>query len=178
MRIFHPSKKALPTTSVAVFSRCFQHRSADIQNRIFIHSVLGWGSICICIWHGDSLWHCWSAMEAQVALIATFSSSVLLGLVSRIFLLTMPLRFFMGFRSGKLAGQSSTVMSWSVQLGRCKDLQEKGFSISINLVSRQEHEVLQNLRVNGCIGSRLDKTPADDMAPKNNHWLWKRNPGL
>ncbi len=43
-----------------------------------------------------SLWHCWGGMEAQVALIAAFSSSALLGLVSLIFLLTIPHRFSMG----------------------------------------------------------------------------------
>src|SRR4029434_1786752 len=47
-------------------------------------------------------------MEAQVSLIAAFSSSALLGLVSRIFLFTIPHRFCMGFRSGEFAGQSST----------------------------------------------------------------------
>ncbi len=41
--------------------------------------------------------------EAQVALIAVFRSSALLGLVSFIFLLTIPDRFSMGFRSGEFA---------------------------------------------------------------------------
>ncbi len=48
-----------------------------------------------------SLWHCWGGMEAQVSLIAAFRSSALLGLVSLIFLLTIPHRFSMGFRSGE-----------------------------------------------------------------------------
>ncbi len=61
-----------------------------------------------------SLWHCWGGMEAQVALIAAFRSSALLGLVSLIFLLTIPHRFSMGFRSGEFAGQSSTVTPWSL----------------------------------------------------------------
>ncbi len=52
--------------------------------------------------------------EAQVALIAVFRSSALLGLVSLIFLLTIPDRFSMGFRSGGFAGQSSTVTPWSL----------------------------------------------------------------
>ncbi len=39
-------------------------------------------------------------MEARVSLIAAFRSSALLGLVSLIFLLTIPHRFSMGFRSG------------------------------------------------------------------------------
>ncbi len=55
-----------------------------------------------------SLWHWWGGMEAQVTLIAAFRSSALLGLMSLIFLLTIPHRFSM-VRSGKFAGQSSTV---------------------------------------------------------------------
>ncbi len=56
-----------------------------------------------------SLWQCSGVMEAQVALIAAFRSSALLGMVSLIFLLTIPHRFSMGFSSGEFAGQSSTV---------------------------------------------------------------------
>ncbi len=61
-----------------------------------------------------SLWHCSGVMEAQVALIAAFRSSALLGLLSLIFLLTIPHRFSLGFRSGEFAGQSSTVTPWSL----------------------------------------------------------------
>ncbi len=43
-------------------------------------------------------------MEAQVALIAAFRSSALLGLESH-----LP-----GFRSGEFAGQSNTVTPWSL----------------------------------------------------------------
>ena len=52
-------------------------------------------------------------MEAQVVLIAAFSSSALLGLVSLIFLLTIAHRFSMGYRSGEFAGQSSTVIPFN-----------------------------------------------------------------
>ncbi len=41
-----------------------------------------------------SLWHCWGGMEAQVALTVAFRSFALLGLVSLIFLLTIPLTIF------------------------------------------------------------------------------------
>ncbi len=41
-------------------------------------------------------------MEAQVSLTVAFRSSALLGLVSLIFLLTIPHRFSMGFRSGEV----------------------------------------------------------------------------
>ncbi len=53
-------------------------------------------------------------MEAHVALIAPFRSSELLCLVSLIYLLTIPHRFSMGFRSGEFAGQSSTVIPRSL----------------------------------------------------------------
>ncbi len=88
-----------------------------------------------------SLWHCSDVMEAQVALIAAFRSSVMLGLVSLIFLLTIH-RFSMGLRSGEFAGQSSTVTPWSLtqlgtfgSVGRCQVLLEKE-------ISRRKHEVL------------------------------------
>ncbi len=60
-----------------------------------------------------SLWHCWGGMEAQVSLTVAFSSSALLGLVSLIFLLTIPHRFSMGFRSGNLLANQATVTPWS-----------------------------------------------------------------
>ncbi len=87
---------------------------------ISMHSILGWASFCMnyCInaaWRGGNqpvaLLRC---NEAQVALIAAFRSSALLGLVSLIFLLTIPHRFSMEFRLGELAGQSSTVTPWSL----------------------------------------------------------------
>ncbi len=86
---------------------------------ISMHSILDWAYFCMnCInaaWHGgDSLWHCSGVMKAQVALIAAFRSSALLGLVSLIFLLTIPHRYYMGFRSGEFDGQSSTVTPWSL----------------------------------------------------------------
>ncbi|KAJ8358663.1 hypothetical protein SKAU_G00151880 [Synaphobranchus kaupii] len=51
-----------------------------------------------------SLWHCSGVMEAQDALMPAFSSFVLLGLVSLMFLLTISHRFSMGFRSGVWKG--------------------------------------------------------------------------
>ncbi len=75
-----------------------------------MHSILGRASFCMnycinAVWHGDNqpvaLLRC---NEAQVALIAAFRSSALLGLVSLIFLLTITPRFSMGFRPGEFAG--------------------------------------------------------------------------
>ncbi len=104
-------------------------KKKDILNRnvrvlksmfISIHSILGWASFCInyCIntaWHrGNQRVALLRCNEAQVALIAAFRSSSLLGLVSLILLLTIPHRFSMGFRSGEFAGQSSTETPWSL----------------------------------------------------------------
>ncbi len=78
------------------------------------------GSFCFnyCL---NSAWH---GVDQFVALLrwygspgfltVAFRSSALLGLVSLIFLLTIPHRFSMGFRSGEFAGQSSTVTPWSL----------------------------------------------------------------
>ncbi len=67
-----------------------------------------------CGMEAISLWHCSGGMEAQVALIAAFRSSALLGLVFLIFLFTIPHRFSTVFRSGEFAGQSSTLTPWSL----------------------------------------------------------------
>ncbi len=52
-------------------------------------------------------------MEAKVSLTVAFSSSALFGLLFFIFLLTIPHRFSMRFRSGEFGGQSSTPTPWS-----------------------------------------------------------------
>ncbi len=98
------------------------NRNVRLLKSMFIsmHSILGWASFCMkyCInvaWHGvDQSVALLRCNEAQVALIAVFSSSALLSLVSLIFLLTIPHRFSVGFRSGEFAGQSSTVTPWSL----------------------------------------------------------------
>ncbi len=61
-----------------------------------------------------SLWHCWGGMEAQVSLTVAFSSSAFFGLLFLIFLLTIPHRCSMMFRSGEFAGQSGTPTPWSI----------------------------------------------------------------
>ncbi len=53
---------------------------------------------------GISLWHSWGGMEAQVSLTVAFSSSAYFGLLFLLFLLTIPHRFSMWFRSGEFAG--------------------------------------------------------------------------
>ncbi len=88
-------------------------------------------------------------MEAQVSLTVAFSSSALLGLVSLIFLLTIPHRFSMGFRSGEcwpIKHGNTMVIEPAFgtfgSVGRCQVLLENEISISIKLVSRRKHEVL------------------------------------
>ncbi len=96
----------------------------------------------------------------------------------------------MGFRSGMLAGQSSTVISWSANhlevvlalWAGAKVLLEKEISISIKLVSRWKHKVLQNLPVDGCVDFGLDKTQWTNTSrchgTPNHHWLRKLHTGL
>ncbi len=93
-------------------------------------------------------------MEAQVSLTVAFSSSAFFGLLFLIFLLTIPHRLSMGFRSGEFAGQSITPTPWSFNkllvlfgsVGRCQILLENEISIFKKLASRIKHEVLKNVR--------------------------------
>ncbi len=99
----------------------FKQKCQASENYVHFYALHTWlGSFCMnyCInaaWHGVNqsvaLLRC---NEAQVALIAAFGSSALLGLVSLIFLLTIPYIFSMAFRSGEFACQSSTVTPWSL----------------------------------------------------------------
>ncbi len=135
-----------------------------------------------------SLWHCWGGMEAQVSLTVAFSSSAFFGLLFLIFLLTIPHRFSMWFRSGEFAGQSSTVTPWSWtfgafgSVGRCQVLLENEISIFKKLVSRGKHEVLQHFLVNGCSDVGFQKTQWTNTSrwhcTPNHHRLWKLNTGL
>ncbi len=123
------------------------NRNVRLLKSMFIsmHSILGWGSFCknYCInaaWHEDNqpvaLLRC---NEAQVALIAAFGSSALLGLVSLIFLLTIvqvrwvcwPIK-----HSNTMVIEPAFGTFGSV--GRCQVLLENEISISIKLVSRRK----------------------------------------
>ncbi len=112
-----------------------------------------------------------------------FSSSAFFGLLFLIFLLTIPHRLYMVFRSGEFAGQSSTPTTWSfnpvlvllaVWAGATSCWKMKSASLK-SRVSRRKHEVLQKFLVNGCSDVGLKKkthngpTPADDIAPPNHH---------
>ncbi len=154
-----------------------------------MHSILGQGSFST----NDSISEVWHGSDQPVALLRhywAFSSSVLLDRLFLIFLLKISHRFHMGFRSGMLAGQSSTVISWSANhlevvlalWAGTKVLLEKEISISIKLVSRWKHKVLQILLVDGCIDFGLDKTQRTNTSRRhstpNHHWLRKLHTGL
>ncbi len=84
-----------------------------------MYSILGRGSFCFnyCLntaWHGGDQFVAllrWygspSFFDSGLQLICIF------GLLILIYLLTIPHRFSMGFRSGEFAGQSSTPTPWS-----------------------------------------------------------------
>ncbi len=157
---------------------------------MFIYALNTWsGSFST----NTSISEVWHGSDQPVALLRhywVFSSSVLLDRLFLIFLLKISHRFHMGFRSGMLAGQSSAVISWSANhlevvlalWAGVKVLLEKEISISIKLVSRWKHKVLQNLLVDGCIDFGLDKTQWTNTSRRhgtpNHHWLWKLHTGL
>ncbi len=126
----------------------------------FMHSVLGRGSFST----NSSISEVWHGSDQPVTLLSNaaacgtaFSLSVLLDPLFLIFLLKISHRFQMGFRSGMLSGQSSTVISWSANhlevllalWAGTKVLLEKEISISIKLVRICRHKVLKNLLVDG-----------------------------
>ncbi|MED6266603.1 hypothetical protein CHARACLAT_003753 [Characodon lateralis] len=91
-----------------------------------------------------SLRQCSGFMEDQIALIVAFKSSALVGLMDLIFLLTIPHRMSIGFRSGEFVGLSSTVTEPPFgtfgSVGRCQVLLENEISISIKPISRRRQE--------------------------------------
>ncbi len=158
-----------------------------------MHSVLGRGSFIT----NSSISEVWHGSDQSVTLLSNaaargtaFSSSGLLDPLFLIFLLKIPHRFQMGFRSGMLSGQSSTVISWSANhlevvlavWAGAKVLQEKEISISIKLVCRCKQKVLQNLLVDGWVDFGLDKTQWTNTSRRhgspNHHWLQKLHTGL
>ncbi len=150
-----------------------------------MHSILGRSSFST----NSSISEVWHGSDQPVALQRhywAFSSDPL----CLIFLLKISHRFYMGFRSGMLAGQSSTVISWSANhlevvlavWAGAKVLLEKEIIISIKLVSRWKHKVLLNLLVDGCIDFGLDETQWTNTSRRhgtpNHHWPRKLHTGL
>ncbi len=81
---------------------------------------------------------------------------------------------------------TNTMVIWPTfgafgSVGRCQILLEKEISISIKLVSRWKHKVLQNLLVDGCIVFELDKTQWTNTSRRgspNQLWLQNFHTGL
>ncbi len=152
-----------------------------------MHSILGRGSFST----NSSISEVWCGSDQTVALLKhywAFRSSVLLDRLFFIFLLKISHRFHMGFMSGMHAGQSSTVISWSVNhlevvlslWAGAKVLLEKEISISIKLASRRKQKVIQNLLVDGWIDSGSNTVDQHQQTSRhpNHHWLQKLHSGL
>ncbi len=118
-----------------------------ICTQYLVGPLFAW--ITSSMWRGMeaiSLWHCSGVMEAQVALIAAFRSSALLGLVSLIFLLTIPHRLVQVWWVCWPIKHSKTMViepafGTFVSVGRYQVLLENEICISIKLLSRRKHEV-------------------------------------
>ncbi len=120
--------------------------SGKYVHLLYIYSILGMGSFCFnyCLnsaWHGgDQFVALLRWYETQVSLTVAFRSSAFFGLLFLIFLLTIPHRFSMWFRSGEFAGQSSTPTPWSfnqllVLLAVCADAKSCWITKSASLKS-------------------------------------------
>ncbi len=139
-----------------------------------MYSILGRGSFrfnyCLnSAWHGGDQFVAllrWYGspgfFDSDLQLICIFS------LLFLIFLLTIPHRFSMEFRSGEFAGQSSTrhhghlTNFWCFwQCGQEPNPAGNEISIFKKLVSRKKHEVLQNFLVNGCSDVGFQKNIMD-----------------
>lgn len=114
------SRKSRTSQKTPIIKGCFKHKcqaSVKYVNFYAFNAYLGllWNELYCKMYRGIepiSPWQCVGVMEAQVALIAAFRSSALLGRVSLNFLLTTAHRFPIGFRSGQFEGQSSTATLW------------------------------------------------------------------
>ncbi len=140
--------------------------------------------ITASIWRGMeviSLWHCWGGMEAQVSLIAAFSSSAYFGLLFLIFLLTIPHRGLVSLLASQAHQHHGHLTNfWCLwQCGQVPSPAGNEISIFKKLVSRRKHEVLQNFLVNGCSFQKTQWTNTSRWhCTPNHHRLWKLNTGL
>ncbi len=135
----------------------------------------------------SSISEVWRGSDQPVTLLRhywVFSSSVLLDPLFLTFLLKISHRFHMGFRfQVRHVGWSAKHLEMVVAVwAGAKVLLEKEISISIKLVSRWKHKVLQNLLVDSCIDFGLDKTQWINTSRRHstpNHlWLQKLHTGL
>ncbi len=161
-----------------------------------MYSTFGRGSFC-SNYFLSSAWH---GSDQFVALLRWYGSPgffdsglqlicIFCSLVSH-FLLTIPHGFFIGFRSGEFAGQSSTPTPWSFNKllvllavwAGTKSCWKIKSAFFLKLVSRRKHEVLQNVLVNECSDVGFQKTQWTNTSrwhcTPNHHRLWKLNTGL
>ncbi len=145
-------------------------------------SVLGRGSFST----NSSISEVWHGSDQPVALLRHYWAYCWIDCFSS-FSWKYPIDSRRG--SGMLSGQSSTVISWSAshlevilsQWAGAKVLLENEISISIKLVSRWKHKVLQNVLVDGCVDFGLQKTQwvitSRWHCSPNHHRLWKLHTG-
>ncbi len=154
-----------------------------------MHSILGRGLLLHKLQHQWGVAWKWSACGSAEALLSLELICIVGSTVSHLTLENIH-RFHIGFRSGMLVGQSSTVISWSaIHLevvlalwAGAKVLLEKEVSISIKLVSRWKHKVLPNLLVEAALTMDLIKHNGPNSIERhgtpNHHWLQKLHTGL
>ncbi len=137
----------------------------------------------MCGMEATHLWHCWGTIEPSAHLdywIDCFSSFSwkypISGSGQACWLISTNISNY------NYIMVSKALASGFGSVGRCQVLLEKEISISIKLVSRWKHKVLQNLLVDGCIDFGLDKTQWTNTSrchgSPNHHWLWKLHTGL
>ncbi len=98
----------------------FKHKCQAFEKYVHFYAINTWLGLllhellqqCGVAWRQSARGTAQVWWKHRFLLIAAFGSSALLGLVSLIFLLTIPHRFSMKFSSGEFAGQSSTVIPW------------------------------------------------------------------
>ncbi len=124
-----------------------------------------------------SLWHCSGVMRAQVALIVAFSSSALLGLAYRIFLFTIPHRFFYGVKVRRVCWpikNRDTIKPGTGSFWHCVQVPSPvgKWNLHLHKVGQQQ-EAWSALKLPGItavltldLRKRSGPTPADDMAPQ------------
>jgi len=126
--------------------------------------------VALLRWYGSP-----GFFDSGLQLICIFWSlvSAFFGLLFLIFLLTIPYRFSIGFRSGEFAGQSSTPTPWSfnqllvllaVWAGAKSSWKMKSASLK-----KWSAEVLQNFLVNGCSDVGFSKNTMDQHQQRTLH---------
>ncbi len=131
--ILHKIKKDILNRNVRLL-KCFHFYTLNTWFGLLLHELL---HQCGCDMEAVSLWHSSGVMEAQIALIVAFRSSALFGLVSLIFLLTIPHRFSMVIQVRQVCWPINHSNTMAIEpafgtfgsVGRCQVLLENETSI-------------------------------------------------